>query len=232
MLDKIQLNTEVKYCVWNEAEKIWDLTLQHLLPGVGDLSAYDRLKLEEANPSSVFFSEEKIKAKILISAVGGLVEPNRWPESIPGREYFQGEIFHSARWRYDVDLEDKDVVVVGTGCSAAQFVPQLTTKYGAKKVTQLMRSPPWVVPKIVPPGGAETWAKNGPWLNENIPGFAKFLRFVIAAKAEYDWRLFGDSAWSEKERKKLEVQLLEHMKKTVPAKYHKVCPQLSNPSYR
>jgi len=170
----------------------------------------------------VYVRSENIRAKVLISCVGGLVEPNRWPESIPGKENFQGDIFHSARWKYDVDLKDKDVVVVGTGCSAAQFVPELTKTYGAKSVTQLMRSPPWVVPKQSPPLGEEKWPIWGPWLNTYIPGFAKSMRMMVATQAELDFRLFGGSKYSEKERAKLEVELIAHMKKIVPKKYHEV----------
>ncbi len=159
-----------------------------------------------------------VRAKVLISCVGGLVEPNPWPQGIPGHETFTGDIFHSARWRYDIDLRDKNVVVIGSGCSAAQFVPELPTVYGAKKVTQVMRTPPWVVPKQEQPFG-DSW---GPWLNTHIPGFAHTLRLLVAAKAEYDWRLFGDSAWSKAHRRKNEAGLLEHMRRTVPEKYWEV----------
>jgi cation diffusion facilitator CzcD-associated flavoprotein CzcO len=202
---------------------------------MGDLSAFDRQqKVEQHGHDVVYASQENIKAKIVVSAVGGLVEPKAMPESIPGKDKFQGEIFHSARWKYDVDVKDKDVIVVGTGCSAAQFVPELTKTYGAKKVTQIMRSPPWVVPRPEGPGGEEHWNKVGPWRNRNIPGHQLLLRYVNALLAEYDWRLFGMSNWNKKERAKVEKQLIEHMHKTVPQKYweiltpnYAVCGKLS-----
>jgi len=191
--------------------------------GVGDLSEYDRAqKITEHGPESVYVTEEKIRAKVLVSAVGGLVEPQVWPDTIPGKDTFEGEIFHSARWRYDIDLKNKDVVVVGTGCSAAQFVPRLTKDYGAKSVTQLMRSPPWVVPRQAPPGGIKNWEKWAPWLNTYVPGFNKFMRFLVASGAEYDWRLFGSEDHHAKERAKVEESLLRHMKATVPKKYHEI----------
>lgn len=112
--------------------------------------------------------------------------------------------------------------MVGTGCSAAQFVPRLTKEYNAKSVTQLMRSPPWVVPRAQPPLGQEKWEKWGPWLNTNVPGFNRALRFVLFLGTEYDWRLFGSEEYNEKERKKLEDRLLAHMRKTVPPKYHDI----------
>lgn len=223
IVDKIQLNTDVRECRWLESEQVWEITLEHLMTGFGDLSEYDRAgKIKENGRESVYISEEKIRAKVVVSCVGGIVEPKVWPENIPGKDKFQGEIFHSARWRYDVDLKDKDVVVVGTGCSAAQFVPRLATEYGAKSVTQLMRSPPWVVPKTVPPGGDKNWEKWSPWLNTYIPGFNKTFRLLIAAAAEYDWRLFGSEDYHEKERAKVEKQMLARMKSIVPQKYHEI----------
>jgi cation diffusion facilitator CzcD-associated flavoprotein CzcO len=120
IVDKIQLNTEIKNCRWLESEKVWEMTVRHLVAGVGDLAANDiAQKIKEHGVQSVYVHEEVVRAKIVVSAIGGLVEPKLWPDSIPGKDKFSGEIFHSARWRYDVDLKDKNVVVVGTGCSAA-----------------------------------------------------------------------------------------------------------------
>lgn len=146
IVDKIQLNTDITECRWLESEGVWELSLQHFAEGAGDLSTQDRQRrVDEHGHDAVYVGQERVRTKVLVSAVGGLINPKPWPEKVPGKEKFQGEIFHSARWRYDVDLKDKDVIVVGTGCSAAQFVPRLTKEYGAKSVTQLMRSPPWVV---------------------------------------------------------------------------------------
>jgi cation diffusion facilitator CzcD-associated flavoprotein CzcO len=191
--------------------------------GAGDLSEYDRAqKIKTQGPESVYIVQETVRAKVVVSAVGGLVEPKVWPDTIPGQDKFQGPIFHSARWRYDVDLKDKDVIVVGTGCSAAQFVPRLTKEYGAKSVTQLMRSPPWIVPRQQPPFGEKNWEKWAPLLNTYVPGFNKAIRSLVAVGAEYDWRLFGSTEHSQKERKKLEDELVAYMKKTVPKKYHEI----------
>lgn len=108
IVDKIQLNTDVRECTWLEDEQVWEVVLQHLLTGVGDLSEFDRAKkIREEGRQSVYVSEEKIRCKVLVSSVGGLVEPKVWPKSIPGNEKFEGEIFHSARWRYDVDFKTR-----------------------------------------------------------------------------------------------------------------------------
>jgi len=73
-MDKIQLNTDVRECKWLEEEQVWEITLQHLLTRVGDLSEYERAqKIREQGRESVYVSEERIRAKVLISSVGGLV---------------------------------------------------------------------------------------------------------------------------------------------------------------
>ncbi|KAI9819853.1 MAG: hypothetical protein M1827_006422 [Pycnora praestabilis] len=222
--DKIQVNTDVSQARWLEDEELWEVTLTHMVPGAGDLSSADReQKIKEHGVASVHVKQEIVRAKILASAVGGLVEPRGWPENIPGRDTFEGDMFHSARWDYNVDLNGKDVVVVGTGCSAAQFVPKLTQKpFNAKSVTQLMRSPPWVVPRATPPFGKQKWEKYSPKVLSTVPGLASTLRALLFLGAEYDWRLFGGEEYHEKERKKLEKKLLEHMKKNVPERYHEI----------
>ncbi|KAL8654044.1 MAG: hypothetical protein Q9226_003589 [Calogaya cf. arnoldii] len=99
---------------------VWEVTLTHLVPGTGDLSAADRkVRVNKGGTSSFYVGIEKLRAKVVVSCVGILVEPNDWPVGTPGQDIFQSDIFHSARWRQDVDFKDKDVVVVGTGCSAA-----------------------------------------------------------------------------------------------------------------
>ncbi|KAH8665838.1 hypothetical protein BGZ60DRAFT_378619 [Tricladium varicosporioides] len=223
LVDKIQLNTDVRECKWLEAEQLWEIKLQHLVTGVGDLSEYDRAqKIKKEGPSAVYVAQEIIRAKVVVSGVGGLVEPKIWPDTIPGKDQFEGQIFHSARWRHDIDLKDKDVIVVGTGCSAAQFVPYLTKEYKARSVTQVMRSPPWVVPREIPPLGNKGWEEKGPWLCNNVPGFAKFIRYSVVAATEADWKLFGTEPKNAKFRASVEKKLLDHMKATVPEKYHEM----------
>ncbi|MGX5682323.1 flavin-containing monooxygenase [Schumannella luteola] len=82
-------------------------------------------------------------ADAVILAAGRLTEP-RIPE-VPGIESFRGELFHSARWRDDVELAGRRVAVVGTGASAIQLVPRLA-EAGAH-VTVFQRSAPWIVPR-------------------------------------------------------------------------------------
>ena len=223
--DKIQLNTDVTEIRWLEDEGLWEVVLTHLAAGAGDLSSRDRQqRVRDKGHQSVYVRQEIVRAKIVVSAVGGLVEPNAWPVSVRGREDFQGEIFHSARWNSEVDLNGKNVVVVGTGCSAAQFVPALTkAPFNAKSVTQIMRSPPWVVPKISPPFGKENWEKWAPKLFSKVPGLARIWRLVIFFLSELDFHInMKDTPSTREGRRKTEAKLIHHMKNSVPERYHEI----------
>ncbi|EFQ94419.1 hypothetical protein CFE70_000719 [Pyrenophora teres f. teres 0-1] len=219
--DKFQFNVEVDECRWLDEEQLWEIKISHLVPGIGDKSARHRQKLwEEHGERAIIVHRETIRTKVICSAVGGMGEPQIWPEHIPGIERFQGPIFHSARWE-EHDMKDKNIIVLGTGCSAAQLVPKLTqAPYHAKSVTQLMRSPPWVVPETVP--ARENVKLNNHLLKaaRNVPFFLWLLRQAVAAGNEYDFRLFGSNTWAQKERLRTESHLRDAIKKSTPEKYH------------
>ncbi|KAH6867791.1 hypothetical protein B0T10DRAFT_596336 [Thelonectria olida] len=220
--DKVHLDTEVASCKWNTKTRQWEVTSRQLLPGLGDLSAAERKRiLETEGPSSVYSNETSWSCTVLVSAVGGLVEPAPWPANVAGKDEFQGKIIHSARWDSGADFRGKNVVVVGTGCSAAQLVPRLlSSDYGASHVTQLMREPPWVLPRITPPLGDNFYEKWSPFLCSYVPNYMRAFRALVALVTELDFPLFGASRSSERKRHNLEQNLLQHMRETVPSKYH------------
>ena len=83
----------------------------------------------------------------MISAVGQLNRP-KMPD-IAGMETSPGPAFHSARWDHSVDLKGKRVAVIGTGASAAQFVPIIAERGRRPDVFQR-------TPHVVFPGAAPT----------------------------------------------------------------------------
>jgi cation diffusion facilitator CzcD-associated flavoprotein CzcO len=83
------------------------------------------------------------RARVLISAVGGLSRP-LLPE-LPGLSRFAGPRFHSAAWDHGVPLADREVAVIGTGASAIQFVPRIAAQVRRLRVFQ--RTPPWILPR-------------------------------------------------------------------------------------
>ncbi|KAH7114420.1 hypothetical protein B0J11DRAFT_540952 [Dendryphion nanum] len=223
--DKVELNTDIEQCRWLKDEQLWEVTLKRLVAGMGDISSKERAKIvKEKGESAVVSETEVVRARVVISGVGGLVEPKGWPNEIPGIEKFKGPVFHSARWDESVDFTDKKVVVVGTGCSSAQLVPRLpNAPYNAKSVTQLMRSPPWVAPSPDAPKGDEWWAKNGPRILNRYPGLLQLIRFGIFVGTETAFfKLFPNTERAAKGREVYEAQLIKRMQRIVPEKYWEI----------
>jgi cation diffusion facilitator CzcD-associated flavoprotein CzcO len=81
---------------------------------------------------------------ILVHATGYLNKP-AWPDA-PGIERFQGPKLHSAEWDSSVSLEDKDVLLIGSGASGAQILPAIQPI--AKKVKVFVRTPRWTLPSV------------------------------------------------------------------------------------
>ena len=155
--DHVQFNTEVKSTTYNNSTHEWDIEAVQ-------------------NGQAVTLS-----ASILVSAVGQLNRPST--PDIPGLEDFQGEQWHSARWRHDVDLTGKRVAVIGTGCSCVQLLPK--TAEVAERAMVFQRTPHWVAPArdyYRPVEKGQLWALN------HIPFYAEFHR------ARMIW-VFGDRSW-------------------------------------
>ena len=88
-------------------------------------------------------SKGDYSARSLIAAAGPWHEPNL--PQFPGLETFAGPVFHSSRWDHSVDLTGKRVVVVGSGASAVQFVPEIAPD--VERLHLFQRTPHWVLPK-------------------------------------------------------------------------------------
>jgi len=141
--DQIRLKTVLREAAWDEAAGVWHATL-------GDGSTID--------------------ARVIVSGMGALHVP-RYPE-IAGLDRFEGPSFHSAAWDSSIDLEGKNVAVIGTGASAIQFVPQIAPL--AAKLSLYQRTPPWIVPKLDHPI-ADRWRRRF----ERIPGLMRAYRAML-----------------------------------------------------
>ena len=90
---------------------------------------------------------DRIKARFVFVGNGPLNYPKL--PAIPGIEDFKGHSFHSCRWDYTytggngngnlVNLKDKRVALIGTGCSGIQCVPPLGE--WAKQLYVVQRTP-------------------------------------------------------------------------------------------
>lgn len=62
----------------------------------------------------------------------------------PGMDRFRGRIVHPQTWPDDLDYRDKDVVVIGSGATAATLIPALARD--CRHITMLQRSPTYFFP--------------------------------------------------------------------------------------
>jgi cation diffusion facilitator CzcD-associated flavoprotein CzcO len=116
VLRHVRFGTDVVRSTYDEERRVWQLELG---------------------------SGEVLETDVLIAACGQLSRPS-YPD-VPGLADFAGTRFHSAQWDHSADLAGKRVVVLGTGASAIQFVPEVVKQ--ASHVTLLQRSAPYVLHK-------------------------------------------------------------------------------------
>ncbi|MAA76254.1 MAG: 4-hydroxyacetophenone monooxygenase [Salinisphaeraceae bacterium] len=107
---------------------------------------------------------------VLVTAVGQLSRPG-WPK-IPGEEDFEGHSFHSAEWDHDHDLNGRRVLVIGTGASAIQFVPEVAKQ--ARHLTVFQRSAPYLLPRF-----QRQYGPINRWLFKTFPGYRDIFRFLL-----------------------------------------------------
>jgi cation diffusion facilitator CzcD-associated flavoprotein CzcO len=196
-----------------------------MAPGAGDMSARERKALAASQgPQKFCLRREVIRAKIVASAVGGLVEPKPYPD-IPGLDTFKGDIIHTARWDPNVKLQDKNVIVLGSGCSAAQVTPEIVKPpHSAKSVTQLLRSPGWVQPTFTPER-VKWWEANTPILFSWCPWLQWTVRKLIFTLIEVDFQCYftsGPGASKRRLRHEHHKSLIDYMHTIVPEKYWEI----------
>lgn len=189
LVDKMTFDVVVERCVWIEERSRW------------------RMWIRQKKTGQVIVHE----CQFLYAGVGHFDQPREL--GIPGEDRFEGPMFHSARWRHDVDLTGKKVVVFGNGCTGAQIVPAIVDKTAS--LTQVVRSKHWVYPAID--------EKVPFWLMftlANVPGTMQIQRFLTFIKAEVEYIGFGDGKMAKAWRKKRQRQVEAYMRATAPKKYH------------
>lgn len=153
------------------------------------------------------------ECQVLVSGAGHFGKVREL--DVPGVEKFRGPVFHSARWREDVDLKGKKVVLFGNGCTAAQIVPTIVKD--TKHLTQVVRSKHWVYPPIDGriPGFAKTILRT-------VPGLTAIMRSIVYYLAEVDFKGFRLTKGAARFREKRRRQVERYMRRTAPEKYHDI----------
>lgn len=103
---------------------------------------YDRLR---DTWSITSHDGKKFESLAVVVATGGAHTPVI-PEWV-GAETFSGEIIHSSKFKHAKTYAGKNVLVVGSGNSAAEIASRLAEH--AKSVTLSVRTPPHILPKSI-----------------------------------------------------------------------------------
>ena len=87
--------------------------------------------------------ESRFSSRFLVTAIGPLSTPTL--PRIEGRDSFEGQSFHTARWpKQPVDFSGKRVAVIGTGATGVQTIQTIAGEVG--HLTVFQRTPNWCAP--------------------------------------------------------------------------------------
>jgi cation diffusion facilitator CzcD-associated flavoprotein CzcO len=138
----------------------------------------------------------ELRSRFVVSAMGVLSVPY-WP-SIPGRERYQGEAYHTGQWpKEPVDFVGKKVAVIGTGASGVQLIPEVAKE--AAELVVYQRTPNWNSPlnngKITDEEQAEIKATYDQIYHSCMNSFAGFVHPASRQRAfdvskEERWTLY------------------------------------------
>ena len=188
----IQLGIEVVEATWIEAKNVW------------------RVALRNVETKRIFYQE----AEILVSCVGSISIPKEC--NIPGLENYKGQVWHSARWNHQYQLEGKSVAVVGNGCSAAQLVPHVVQE--AAKVVQFQRSAQWINERP-----NSEFSPIQKWCFRYVPFANRLYRFYLWKNTDALHYLYTSTSEKSLEARAEATEIAkQYMGHTAPEKYHEI----------
>ncbi|KAI5927614.1 hypothetical protein F4810DRAFT_272416 [Camillea tinctor] len=169
LTDKILFRTQVEKLEWDDASRAWKTDM-----------------VTKRGPKGQDASRLEIKAEFVYLTAGLMNTPHVPKLGGVGLEGFEGDIFHTSLWNYDVTggsseevfsdmskLADKRVGIIGTGATAIQAVPCLA-EY-AKELYVFQRTPSAVYPRGQKVTTPEDWAQiasHPGWQLERMHNFA------------------------------------------------------------
>jgi cation diffusion facilitator CzcD-associated flavoprotein CzcO len=192
----IELNTEWVDSKWQESTKTWISRFRDMFTG----------------------NEFEQESKLVFSAVGGLVLPK--PCEVPGADTFKGKIVHTAAWDHSTVVKDKDVIVIGNGCSATQVIPAIVDD--VKSITQFIRTPQYYFRRYNP-----KISDNWKWAFQNVPGFLWAVRMMTFTMMERGFDSFYLTEEGAKKREAIKKFSMDYVYSVAPKEYW----PLLTPSY-
>lgn len=127
-------------------------------------------------------------ASVVVTASGLFATPRDL--DLPGRDVFEGEVMHTARWR-DIDLSGKKVAIIGNGSTGVQILSSIAGV--ADRVYVCQRTPQWITPRANYGVPIDDELR---WLTEAMPYYWNWNKYV-AGMGTTDLRemLLMDDEW-------------------------------------
>ncbi len=122
-----------------------------------------------------FANNDIIQAHHIIHGGGGLHQP--FIPDFNGLTKFDGEVMHTAQWRNEVELSDKNVVVIGSAASAIQVIPEIAKI--AKRLNVFQRTPNYIIPR-----GDKKYTSTQQQRFAKYPWLLKLYRWFIFIRME------------------------------------------------
>lgn len=119
--ENINFNKKVVSAHWRSEDDLWKVVIK------------DNISEEE----------KEVTCNFLFMCTGYYKYENGYTPDFPGIENFNGQVIHPQHWPENLNYENKKVIVIGSGATAATIVPELSKK--TKYVTMLQRSPTYFV---------------------------------------------------------------------------------------
>jgi cation diffusion facilitator CzcD-associated flavoprotein CzcO len=115
----LRFQQQIKQAVWISDQGKWKVTIEDL-----------------REPGKIY--DEYLD--VLINAIGHF---NAWKlPDYPGRDEYQGALFHSSHWDHNVDLKGKRIALIGNGASGLQVLPSIQPI--AEHVDHYARNKTWI----------------------------------------------------------------------------------------
>ncbi len=128
VIDENRLDDHIRYqhridsATWSSADKLWTI--------VG-------VRTDTGEPI-------RFTANFLWMCQGYYRHSEGYTPAWEGMDEFEGEIVHPQTWPEDLDYKGKNVVVIGSGATAATLIPSIAAE--TAHVTMLQRSPTYFIP--------------------------------------------------------------------------------------
>ena len=84
-----------------------------------------------------------LSCNFLVSCTGYYDYDEGYTPDFKGLEKYKGQFVHPQKWTEDIDYENKEVIIIGSGATAVTLLPSMADK--TKHITMLQRSPTYMM---------------------------------------------------------------------------------------